>query len=201
MDDTLRMAQDSGLVLASHRRLERAFSSDEWKDFADALPCWSGTAAAYEKPGKKLGCTIEFTDGDTGSRYVFRVPPEHVGKRDVILMAEHPSFIMVQDGRDLVIMTKSAIAAVLPENSGWYAIDPATQLPGRKKTTERDPEARMLVRDEKMVTLVARSAVELDPRKGLEGTRDVLLCYPPSSTLGSIIETRSRVLRFPKELH
>ncbi|NYZ73976.1 hypothetical protein H0O00_02450, partial [Candidatus Micrarchaeota archaeon] len=99
MEEALRRVDEAGLVIALNKRLSKALvGSEEWRSISEVFACWSGTMTAYDKPDQKLGKTIEYVDSETGTRYVFPVPEEHVGKKNVVLVAEHPNFTLETDG-------------------------------------------------------------------------------------------------------
>ena len=95
MKEALARATAEKRVIASNKRLSQALvGSKEWETIRAALPCWTGTMIAYDKPDQKLGKTIEYLDSKTKIRYVFPVPEEHQRKKNVLLVAEHPGFTL-----------------------------------------------------------------------------------------------------------
>jgi len=81
----------------------------EYRELKSALgysdSCWSGTMCAYAEPGKKMGKRILSVDSETGQRHVFPVPQEYWKVRNGILVIEHPNYALVQDGRDLIVVS------------------------------------------------------------------------------------------------
>jgi len=155
----LAKANDAGLVIASNKRLSKALvGSDEWRSIREVFACWSGTMTAYDKPDQKLGKTIEYVDSETGTRYVFPVPEEHQGKKNVVLVAEHPNFTLETDGKTRTVQAKEVgIVTKFPvalEN--WYLGDVKYDIPTGKKVDGRNEAARFLWRIDKRVGLVAR---------------------------------------------
>ncbi len=163
----------------------------EWRGIVDAMPCWTGTMAAYDKPGKKLGKAIEYEDEWSGIKYLFPVPEEHQGKANAILLAEHPDFTLETDGRYRVVRAaRVRIVEDFPVSSSAYTeprqrflADSKYDIPcGAHASDPSSPEARILFRAEKMVGLIARE-FELAYDRRL-----ISLCHPPSSRLGVIVE-------------
>ena len=191
MEEALVRAEGYGLVLASNRRLSEALvRSEEWRGISDAFSCWSGTMAAYDKPGQRIGKTIEYTDSETGMRFIFPVPPEHQGKRNIVLIAEHPDAVLVKDGRDRVVQAAyvDAVGMFPSSHEGWFTGDPKYDIPQGCVADCRNPDARYLSRIEKRVGLVARSSWS-DDNDG----RLIYLGDRPSSSLGAAVEVPPKV--------
>ena len=168
MEEAIRRADEAGLVIASSKRLSQALvGSGEWNGIAEAFPCWSGTMAAYGKPDQALGKTIEFSEG--GIRYIFPVPENHQGKRNVILVAEHPEFTLVKDQNDWIVQATSvaAVEHFPASKKNWYLGDPEHDIPhGQALAIERRQprSARLLFRSDRYVGLVARVAKDNENR-------------------------------------
>lgn len=169
MVDALRRADTARSVMASNTRLSRALLRDEWRA-DDVLPCWSGTMTAYDRPGKKLGATIEYLDSGTGITYVFPVPQAHRGKINVLLVAEHPDFELENDGRKrrIIRADKVGIVESFPAVSGcWHNSDPTYDLPTGDKVRPDNEAVRLLSRIDKRVGLVARGNWLREDRRGI----------------------------------
>ncbi|MEW6748448.1 MAG: hypothetical protein AB1295_01955 [Candidatus Micrarchaeota archaeon] len=189
MEEAIRRADEAGLVIASNKRLSKALvGSDEWRGMKEAFACWGGDMTGYDKPDQKLGKTIEYVDSETGIRYVFPVPEEHVGKKNVILVAQHPDFTLETDGKTRVVQAKEVyVVSEFPVASeNWYLGDPKYGIPTGKKVDGSDEAARYLWRIEKRVGLVAR-----DYGWGGNYRRVVLLNGWPSDGLGVAVEAAS----------
>ncbi len=159
MEEALRRADEAGAVIASNKRLGKALvGSDEWSGIDRAFPCWSGTMAAYDKPDKKIGKTIVYVDPGTGTRYVFPVPEEHQGKKNIVLVAEHPDFTLEIDAKTRIVHAKQVgVVSKFPVQShNWYVGDPKYGIPTGKKSDADNEAARYLWRIEKRVGLVTR---------------------------------------------
>jgi hypothetical protein len=190
MEEALAKADEAGADIASNKRLSKALvGSEEWRSISEVLACWSGTMTAYDKPDKKLGKAIEYTDSETGTRYVFPVPEEHQGKKNVVLVAEHPHFTLETDGKTRVVQAKEVgVVSEFPVASeNWHLGDAKYDIPTGKKVDARDEAARCLWRIDKRVGLVARG----DYFSGYDGRRSVDLVNRASSVFGVAIEAGS----------
>ncbi|MFN7991631.1 MAG: hypothetical protein U0R44_05730 [Candidatus Micrarchaeia archaeon] len=160
MEEALRRVDEAGLVMASNKRLGRAlFGNYEWHAISDALPCWSGTMVAYDKPDKALGKVIRFTDPNTSMNYEFMVPREHWGKKNVALVAEHPEFTIITEGLDRLVVADGvdAIERFPLSREGWFFDDEKHGIPLESRPAHPDgPSARHMTRNETGVCLVAR---------------------------------------------
>ena len=194
MEEALAKADEKGLVIASNKRLSKALvGSDEWLGIREVFACWSGTMTAYDKPGKKLGKAIEYTDPETCIRYVFPVPEEHQGKKNVVLVAEHPDFTLETDGKTRVVQAKEVgVVSEFPVASeNWYLGDSKYDIPTGNKVDGSDEAARYLWRIDKRVGLVARGGYDGFYVNG----RDVSLDDGPSSGFGVATEAIERGAR------
>lgn len=159
MEEALRRADKAGLVIASNKRLSKVLvGSVEWRRIRSVFACWSGTMTAYDKPNQKLGKAIEYTDSETGIRYTFPVPEEHQGKKNVVLVAEHPKLTLVKDGKDRIVQATNvdAVERFPTSKEGWFFGDPKYDIPQGNKVNIKNPDATYLFRIEKRVGLVAR---------------------------------------------
>jgi len=160
MEEALTKADAAGAVIASSKRLSKALvGSDEWQGIREVFACWSGTMTAYDTPNQKLGKTIEYTDSESGIRYIFPVPEEHVGKKNVVLVAEHPNFTLETDGKTRIVQAKEVgIVSEFPVASEkWYLGDAKYDIPTGKIVDASDEAARYLWRIDKRVGLLVRS--------------------------------------------
>jgi hypothetical protein len=159
MEEALAKGDEAGLVIASNKRLSKALvGSDEWRDIREVFACWTGTMTAYDKPDQKLGKIIDYTNSDTGVRYVFPVPEEQQGKKNVILVAEHPNVSLVKDGNDRIVQaTEVDVVERFPTSKeGWFLGDQKYDIPQGDKVDGSNQDARYLWRIGKRVGLVAR---------------------------------------------
>ena len=185
MEEALAKANETGVVIASNKRLTQALvGSDEWRGIREVFACWGGDMTGYDKPDQKLGKTIEYTDSETGIRYVFPVPEEHVGKKNVVLVAQHPDFTLETDGKTRIVQAKEVgVVSEFPVASeNWYLGDPKYDIPTGKKIDGSNDAARYLWRIEKRVGLVARGGNDYDDGRGVD------LDYAPSGAFGVAIE-------------
>ncbi len=188
MEEALRRADEANAVIASNKRLSKALvGSNESLGIIDASPCWSGTMTAYDKSGHKLGKTIEYADSGTGIRYVFPVPEEHQGKKNVLLVAEHQDFTLEADGKTMVVEAREVgIVSEFPTASKkWYNGDAKYDLPTGKKVGGSNESARYLWRTDKWVGLVARGG---NGYGGNNGARGIYLDGAPADAFGVAVE-------------
>src|SRR5271157_6200100 len=152
MLEALRLADEAGAVIASNPRLGRIIiGSEEWDAIKCAIPCRSGTIAAYGRPNQRIGRKIEYVDPKTEVKYVFPVPEAYRGLKNVVLVAAHPDFTLTKAGTDMVIeATKVDVVDRFPTITGWYNADSKHDLPQGDPLSGNYPEARYFFRKEKL---------------------------------------------------
>ncbi len=161
MDEALRIAEEKGYRLASNKALsEILVGSEAWKGVRDAFGCWSGTLIGYDRAGKELGERIVYTDPKTYLKYIFPVPEEHRGKRDIALVAEHPDFTLVKEGNERIVLARKVdwiggFPARYGE-SGWHVGDPRHDIPRGQEVAASHESARFMTREYAHVGLVPR---------------------------------------------
>ena len=188
MEEALAKADEVGVVIASNKRLSRALvGSKDWRSRRATFACWSGTMAAYDRPDQKLGKAIEYTDSETGIRYVFPVPEEHQGKKNIVLVAEHPEFMLVIDGKTRVVQSEEvgAVYGFPVASKSAYIGDPRYDIPYGKKVERSTQDARCLWRIDKHVGLIVRGYAFDYMGWGVD------LCTRPSEHFGVNIEAAS----------
>jgi hypothetical protein len=188
MEEALRRADDAGLVIASNKRIDRALTSSEgWKPIIDAFPIWTGTLVAYEEPDVRFGKTFEWSDYPDRHRYVLDVPEEHQGKKNVVLVAEHPNFTIEQDGMTRIIHAKEAgIVEKVPANTGgWYSGDPVYSIPSGKQVNKHSDAARIIVRGYRGIRLVVRGYSDFQDYIDPYG---VSISHRPQDRFGVVVE-------------
>jgi len=157
-EEGLRIANNSKAAITSNKRMDKALHSGEWRQVEEGLWCWTGTMTAYKEPDRELGKKIEYTDPETGYRWVFNVPKEYQNKKNAILVAEHPDYTLETDGNNRVIHVpedKVGIVLAFPASDGWNLTDPLYGIPTTKGGDESAGE-RYLWRIDKRVGPVAR---------------------------------------------
>ena len=188
MEEALLRADDAGWVMASNRRLGSALvGSEEFRGLMAAFACWSGTMVGYDEPGKKLGNFIEYMNTEMGIRYMFPVPPEHRGKSDIALVAEHPDLQLVKDGKDMVVMARFVGVVDFPSSDGWYRSEARFDLPTAEKINPASGAARYLMRERKLVSLAARGIGSFSD--GEPYIKRVCLNFRSFDNLGVIVES------------
>ncbi len=130
-EEGLMRVEAENRVMASNSRLSKALlGSGEWKSIREVFPCWSGTMAAYVEPGRKLGKQVEYVNPETGYRWVFVVPESHRGRKNAILVAEHPDYRLEIDGKNRVVHAKVVdLVENFPAKYGWHKGDPTHDIP------------------------------------------------------------------------
>ena len=190
MEEALVKAGVEGTIIIPNRVLGTVLVGETWTFIRKALPCWTGTLAAYEKPGQPLGKAIEYFDHKTNVRYVFFVPEEHIGKKDMLFISEHPNFFFVRDGnsrivqaRELSAIQEFGVIGGAYRDEGWYRADPIFDLPVGIRSSSADPHARYLWRAEKMISLISRGYGAFD----FDGRRVIDLFHSPSDHRGVVM--------------
>jgi len=187
MEDALAKADAEKRVNASNKRLDQALASDEWKNIKEVFPCWSGTMAAYERAGEPFGEVVEYVDEQTKLKYLFPVPQNFRGKKDCILVAEHPDYSLEVKGNERIVrVAKVDLIEKFPaETQKWYLTDPKHGIPFGDQVDQSDSNARCLYRIEKKVGFSARDYGLVDDGGGY----GVYLGSRPSSALGVAVES------------
>jgi len=180
----LELADQGNLVLAPNKRMTKALvETNEWKSMREAFACWTGTMTGYQKPGKKLGKFIKYIDPEDGQKYVFPVPEQYRSEKNMILVAEHPNFSLVQDGKNLVVeATDVAGLTHFPKEDGWYLGDEEFDIPCGKAVSSS--KARYLWRIDSRVGPVAR-----DGDIGGYGRCTAVFGLRPSGRFGVVVES------------
>ena len=168
--DAIQLAKEKGMRLLSNLELDRMLNeSDEWEEYRDALPVWSGTMAAYSKPGEKLGDSIEYADPKSNETWEFIVPSKFQGMKDCALVAD--KYRVLRDGKNVVVLADEKDISVVknfPAKNGWYNVDKKTGMPSGNAMDESDKDARYLYRVEQRVGPVGRgSNGDYDDRRGV----------------------------------
>ena len=118
----------------------------------------------YVKPGEKFGATIERV-GLTGIRWVFPVPPQFIGEKDCILVAEHPDCTIEADGNNRIVHARNVdLVRDFPSENGLYIGDPKYDIPqGRQLEHGRNISpldgARTLKRTSENVAPIGRGYI------------------------------------------
>jgi len=193
-DEGILIAEQGRRVIASSARLSKALvGSEEWRSVSEVFACWTGTMTGHTKPGEKLGATIEYVDPETNQRWVFPVPEQFRGMKDVILVAEHPDYTLEKDGRNLVV--QAGTVDIVPNfpavGERWYLGDPKHDIPQGSAISGDDANARYLWRIDARVGPVRRG-LNVYGRWDGNCRRDVLLDGRPSDGLGVVVESPER---------
>jgi hypothetical protein len=196
MEEAIRRADESGVVIASNIQIDSKHTGDEWETIKDAIPGWTGTMACYVEPDKSFREAGEWVDAlkshaiidleeETKIRYLFPIPEEHLDKKNAILITEHPDFRLESDGKDRIVMAaRICLIERFPVQGGWYNADPQFGIPFGDKSLFSIPDTRYLIRIEKRIGLVVRGCDSWSDF----GTRGVILNSEPSWRLGMVVE-------------
>jgi len=155
----LELVEDARGVIASNKRMDKALQTDEWRQISKGLLCWTGTMTAYAKQDEAFIGTVEFIDPNTSERWVFRVPKEHQGTRNGILVAEHPDYTVERDGNNLVVHPNEGAVSLVqrfPKEDGWYLTDSEHGIPTGNQVSNSNSDARSLWRVDSRVGPVGR---------------------------------------------
>ena len=185
MEEAIALANKEKRIIASNKRLDQALvGSDEWRSIEKVFPCWTGTMTAYEEVGKPFGEIVEYTDDNTGLKYLFEVPQKYKGKKDCILVCEHPDFSLETKGDERIIRAaKIDLIEKFPANVDWYLVDSKHGIPFGDSVKFSD-DTRYLYRIEKRVGPVARGYGDC----GDDNRRNVDIDDWPSGGLGGVVE-------------
>jgi hypothetical protein len=143
---------------------------------------WTGTAVIYESPDEPFAEKVVYSWNDAKVQYsvAFEVPRPFRGKKNCVLVVEHPDFDLVSLG-DNNFQLKAAEGGVsllehFPKKHGyWYGCDKTFRIPvGRPKQTG-DSSKRLWRVNYEYVGLVA-----LDSRDYYGDRRGLDLNYAPS---------------------
>jgi len=186
MEEALRRSAAGGMVLASNKLVGDAFFRYDCEKSRQIIPdvyiCWCGTMVGYTEPGKRLGKTIEFGDYDSGLRYIFPVPEEHLGRKNVALVAECRDYTLESDGNFRIVRAARVdVVENFPALNGPYMGDPVHDLPSGNKIHSLDAGARHLYRLDKRVGLVGRGC-------HIGNTKSVSLAQSPFYSIGVAVE-------------
>ncbi len=141
--DALKLAEGKRLI--SNAQADRILQDKDIRDkFSDLFPCWTGTVVIYEEAGKPFG---EYVKNDY---FVFDVPKQFQGLKDVCLVAEHPHY-KIEEGKYGLRFLRVADEANIrqqefPKEYGWYLPDEVTGIPRSDKKDSSDSKARKLWR-------------------------------------------------------
>ena len=166
VDRSGRIDHSCKRIIVSNNRLDKALvGSEEWRNIVELLPCLTGTLVAYASPGSRLGETVECSDRED-TLWVFPVPKEHQGKKDAILVAEHPNYRLEREinrepgdrHRYRMIVQDAQVDLIdrFPDKDGWYFADPKHGIPFGDLVDERESDARYLMRRDFRVASVKR---------------------------------------------
>lgn len=99
----------------------------------DSFGFYTGTAIAFEAPGKPFGSHVRFENmGNIVG--MIEVPQIYQGIAGMALVMEHPSYSMVVRDGICTFACSNPIPIEIPAEDGWYRVDPMRGLPiGRRE--------------------------------------------------------------------
>ncbi len=97
-------------------------------------PAWTGTLVIYEAPDKPFGEQVVFNRDINQVKYSisFKVPKQFRGKKNCVLVVEHPDFELVDLGKNKYqIRVTDGIHLIeqFPKKDGWHMPDAETGIP------------------------------------------------------------------------
>lgn len=187
--DALKNADCSYRVIASNKRLDDLLVSGvEPTELLPVFRGWSGTIAAYNKPGQKLGRAIEYIDPNTKYRWILDVPQEYRKMKDAVLVIEHPDYFLEKGGKNFIFHANPIdVVKGFPVSNGWYIPEIVHGIPTGAGVISGTRGARYLWRDAKRVGPAIRAYY------GFTLNRAVDLDSPPSNHYGMIVEDDDQV--------
>ncbi len=196
MEEAIRRADANDHVILSNKRLDAELVNKYWNGGMVhlVLTCWGGTMVGYDEPGKPLGKTIEYVDKKSGIRYIFPVPKEYIGEKDIALAVEHPDFTLEKDKNDRVVHAKEV--GMVPEfpdmektgSYHWYLVDPRYGIPSGKEVRYDEHGVRFLFRIRQRVGLIARADHYFHGPFNVPELKMVGISNSPSDKLGLAVE-------------
>ncbi|MFH1447781.1 MAG: hypothetical protein ABIG39_02870 [Candidatus Micrarchaeota archaeon] len=140
--EAIQRANKQRVVLLSNKHIDdNLVGGKRWKKETDICSILTGTLIAHEKPGKRLGSTIEWVDRSRDVKYTFEVPVEARGERNIALVVNHG---FTEDGDPIIeiehmhkkhfvihITDKSRMETMqeFPVTEGWHIPDGKFGIP------------------------------------------------------------------------
>jgi hypothetical protein len=151
----IQRVAETGMIIASNAKMEKAFAGDGYKSIVEVFPCWTGTMAAYVEPRTEFNRSkmfskelkaIVYTDPETRERWIFPIG-DYGSEKNAILVSEHPDYSLEIDGKEIMIRSNVIdIIPNFPEKDGWYPLDGKHGIPTGKEIGSRNPQASRLWR-------------------------------------------------------
>lgn len=194
--EALKLAKEQNIVIASNRLIDNLLTKGPWKLYEDVLPVHSGTMTAYVRPDEPFGAEIRYTDERTGHEWVFPVPPSLQKEKNAILVAEHPTYTVEEDGNKRVVRVKEEDILLVQNfgrENGWHIYAERTRIPIGEKGKD-DEKKRYLCRIDARIGPVDHGYYGLYFYLG----RESLLDQPPSSHFNVLVEGIQREQKAPE---
>jgi len=143
---------------------------------------WTGTGVIYESPDKPFGDRVVFGWKDKQLQYSvsFSVPKQFQGKRDSVLVVEHPDFVFETTGRyqfRLKVRDENLIHLLenFPKENKFYHYDERFRIPIGKKLDGQQVNDSMKylwrVESASYVGLLARGYLGVDMRQIVDASK------------------------------
>jgi hypothetical protein len=148
---------------------------------------WTETIAAYPKPKKPFGDSVEWTDDRTGIRYTIDTSA-FKGQKQIAIAFEGCD--IVQDGSTLVFvpLSQPSIIEPFPQECGFYAAGMLLPFDDGSERSPASPGTKHLTRDNngEWVGPVVRSYSRIRTPDNLDN--DIYLIFRPSLNLGVFVK-------------
>ncbi len=125
--EALTLAKREGALIVPNYVHDRILTETVDTAFLRSYPVWTGTVVIYAAPGKAFRKRFVSSWEDEGARYSvsFDIPLQFRGKKDCVLVVEHPDFDLVSLGNntyELRIFGESTIhlSGNLPGGHGGF---------------------------------------------------------------------------------
>lgn len=213
-EEGLRMADRKDLVIASNSRISKSLvGSREWGTLRIGFSCWTGTLVGnvepdttFERGGERSTTLnshiIRYVDPKTHINWIFIIPEEHLGLSNALLVAEHPDYGLVKDGRDRIVEvdpTKVGVVHAFPTERGWYLADEKYGIPHGSPLDEArhrssldsfsyGPDERYVWGHPEIITTGVRPIVRGPGAQNPSSLRGINFNNRPSSNFGIIVE-------------
>jgi hypothetical protein len=190
-DKAFQLAKGKKDIIISNKKADKVLVETEiWKSFKEAFPIWTGTMTAYTEANKRIGSVVEYEDPNSKKIWTWEVPAGYRKEKNIILVAEHPDYDLVEEKNRIIVNTKNKIIVVenFPTRDGWYKTDENTAIPVNVPINSDSKEARYLYRLQERVGPLVRGD---DDFFSYDNERDVDADDRPSLGLGVLVASET----------
>ncbi len=182
------LIKERGSAFITNKQADVILNGEQVDAFRNAFPCWVGTGAFYEAPGKEFGSSVEYKFSN-GQIIVVEVPKKFHGMKDTALALEHPEYTIEKVGSiwtfKINAPDKIQVVENFPRSDGWYNVHEATGIPTGKAVSSNDPDARYLVQQDNIAWVGPLARGDVDFWVG-DGRRVVYADGRPGYALGVV---------------